>query len=119
MADRNNIEVPAFVSFTKTWHNKPYAAISPTRPELSATGKNFIVSGGGTGIGKAIAIGFAQAGAASVTVLGRREDRLKISTAAISAEAMDSKTRVLYEICDMTKGASVKQAFDRIVEKVG
>ena len=119
MADRNNIEIPAFVSFTKTWHNKPYAAVSPARPELSASGKNVIVSGGGTGIGKAIAIAFAQAGAASVTILGRREDRLKIATAAISAEAKDKKTHVLYEICDMTKGTSVKQAFDRIVEKVG
>ena len=51
MADKNNIEIPKFTSFTKTWHNKPYASISPSRPELSAKGKNVVVTGGGTGIG--------------------------------------------------------------------
>lgn len=48
-----------FVSFTKTWHNKPYAAIDPMRPELSAKVKFVVVTGGATGIGKAIAVAFA------------------------------------------------------------
>ncbi|KAB5546817.1 hypothetical protein GE09DRAFT_1174752 [Coniochaeta sp. 2T2.1] len=55
----------SFVSFTETWHNRPYPAILPTRPEISASGKSVFVTGGGAGIGKAAAIAFAQAGAKS------------------------------------------------------
>lgn len=51
------------MSFTKTYHNKPYDLISPSRPELSASGKNVVITGGGTGVGKSIALSFAQAGA--------------------------------------------------------
>ena len=75
--ERIQVEVPPFVSFTKTYHNKPYDDISPTRPELSAAGKNVVVTGGGTGIGKAIATAFTQAGAKSVAILGRRLDKLE------------------------------------------
>ncbi|KAI1044134.1 hypothetical protein LB505_010555 [Fusarium chuoi] len=73
-----------FVSFTKTWHNKPYPSIDPTRPELSAAGKFVAITGGGTGIGRSIAIAFAQAGASTVAILGRRLDRLEIAAAEIA-----------------------------------
>jgi hypothetical protein len=42
---------PTLPPFLKNWHNKPYAAISPSRPELSVHGKNIVVTGGGTRIG--------------------------------------------------------------------
>lgn len=70
-----------FVSFTKTWHKKPYVAIDPIRPELKASGKFVVVAGGGTGIGKAIAISFAQAGAKTIAILGRRLDKLEAAAA--------------------------------------
>jgi NAD(P)-dependent dehydrogenase (short-subunit alcohol dehydrogenase family) len=107
-----------FISFTKTWHTHPYAAISPKRTEVSAAGKNVIITGGGTGIGKAIAKAFAQAGAASVTILGRRLDRLQTSSAEISAAAGPS-TQVLFEVADVSKFASIKAALDNIVAKTG
>lgn len=69
-------DVPGPFEFTKTFHKKPYAAISPTRPELSAAGKIIFVTGGGTGIGRAIIEGFSQAGAAQVIIIGRRKEVL-------------------------------------------
>jgi len=119
MATKDDVVIPAFVSYTKTWHNRPYPAIEPTRPELSAAGKNVVVTGGGTGIGKSIAIAFAQAGAASVSTLGRRKDRLVTSSAAITAAVTDKKTLVLYEVADLTKAAEVQQALKSITERVG
>lgn len=119
MASKDNIEIPnGWPSFNKTWHTQSYPAISPTRKELSAAGKNVVVTGGGTGIGKAIAIAFAEAGAASVTILGRREDRLKTSSQAIAAKAHKS-TKVHYEVTDLTKRSDVDRALHSIVTKSG
>ncbi|KAK6953565.1 hypothetical protein Daesc_005870 [Daldinia eschscholtzii] len=56
---------------TGTWHNDPYATISPQRPELSAAGKTAVVTGAGSGIGRETARAFAAAGAKHVPLLGR------------------------------------------------
>lgn len=106
-----------FVSFTKTWHNRPYPAILPTRPEISAAAKNVVITGGGTGIGKAAAIAFAQAGAKSVSIVGRRLDRLQ--TAAVSIAEANSLTRVVLQQGDISNRISIETALDAIVEKIG
>jgi len=36
---------PPLPSFTSIWHNEPYEAVSPSRPELSAAGKTVIITG--------------------------------------------------------------------------
>ena len=121
MAGKQELVIPSFVSFTKTWHNTPYNAISPTLPSLSASGKNVVVTGGGTGIGKAIALAFASANATSITILGRREDRLKNGVEAIKAAsaAVKGKTRVSYEIADLTKRDQVEKALGSIAKQSG
>ena len=107
----------SFVSFTETWHNRPYPAILPTRPEISVTGKSVVITGGGTGIGKAAAIAFAQAGAKSVSIVGRRVDRLQIAGAAIT-EANPS-THVVLQTGDVTNRTSIEAALSAIVAKIG
>lgn len=106
-----------FVSFTETWHDRPYPAILPTRPELSAAGKSVVITGGGTGIGKAAAIAFAQAGAKSVSIIGRRVDRLQTAGAAIT-EANPS-TYVVLQTGDVTNRTSIEAALGAIVAKIG
>lgn len=119
MTDKPALIVPKWTPFTQTWHNKPYSFISPTRPELSASGKNIVITGGGTGIGKAIAIAFVQAGARSVSILGRRIDRLKSSAEAIAAARTDSNTGVHFETADLTVREQVDVALKRITDKTG
>jgi NAD(P)-dependent dehydrogenase (short-subunit alcohol dehydrogenase family) len=107
----------SFVSFTKTWHNRPYPAISPTRPEISAVGKNIVITGGGTGIGKAAAIAFAQAGAKSVAIIGRRAERLRIAGAEISDA--NPSTQVVLEVGDVTNVTSIQTAVAAIAARIG
>ncbi|KAF9776776.1 hypothetical protein IL306_004971 [Fusarium sp. DS 682] len=105
-----------FVSFTKTWHNKPYPSIDPTRPELSAAGKFVAITGGGTGIGKSIAIAFAQAGASTIAILGRRLDRLQTAASEI-AEASGGRTNVIFEAADISQRGSLDAAVAKLVKK--
>lgn len=67
---------PPFPSETPTWHNDVYPAISPQRPELSAAGKTVVITGAGSGVGRATASAFATAGASRIILLGRSVEPL-------------------------------------------
>ena len=111
---------PKITPFTKTWHTEPYPFISPTRPGLSAAGRNVVVTGGGTSIGNAIAVAFAQAGAKSVAIIGRRVDKLVSGAANISAAIIkDAETQVLYEQSDLLSSEETTRALQSIAKKVG
>lgn len=116
----SNQDVPqrGFVSFTKKYHHEPYDLISPSRPELSAAGKNVVITGGGTGIGKSIALSFAQAGASSVSILGRRLDRLEIAANEIRSIS-NHGTLVICKRTDLTNAHEVREAFGGIKQFVG
>ncbi|KAL4884541.1 hypothetical protein BJY04DRAFT_205966 [Aspergillus karnatakaensis] len=62
------ILLPPFSSLTTVWHNESYSDIAPTRPGLSA-GETVVVTGVGTGVGRATALSFARAGARKIKLL--------------------------------------------------
>ncbi|KAK7999030.1 short chain dehydrogenase [Apiospora marii] len=96
-------------SITKTFHKKPYPSISPQRPELSQAGKSVLVTGGGGGIGYHIAKAFLQASAATVVIVGRREEVLKNAAAQLAKEYPES--RVEWQQCDIAAGADVERVW--------
>lgn len=74
-----------------TFHKTPYAAISPSRPELSQKGRVVYVTGGSAGIGLAICHAFAQAEAGTVILTARREGPLNAAVKALSKEHPNTK----------------------------
>ena len=69
---------------------------------FSLAGRTALVTGGGTGIGKALAVGFAEAGA-DVAVCGRTQATLDDTAAAIEATGQ----RALALTADVTKADEV------------
>ncbi len=82
--------------------------------QFSLSGRTALVTGGGTGIGKALAIGFAEAGA-DVAVCGRTQATLDEAAAAI--EATGQRAQAL--TADVTKADEVDSLVDRIVDDWG
>ncbi|KAI0838422.1 putative NADP(+)-dependent dehydrogenase [Hypoxylon sp. FL0890] len=101
---------PLMPSATPTWHNDTYAAISPKRPELSASGKTVIITGAGSGIGRETAIAFASAGAAKIALLGRTAASLQET-----ASLIPGNTSTLVHAVDITQ----EKAMQDVAKAVG
>lgn len=102
--------MPVFPQPTSIWHSDTYAAISPTRPELSLAGKVAVITGGGNGIGGAIARSIAAAGCTKIVLLGRREDVLwanKARMLSVHGRSID----IVTISADISNDSQVTKAF--------
>jgi 3-oxoacyl-[acyl-carrier protein] reductase len=82
--------------------------------QVDLAGQTAIVTGASRGIGRAIALALAGAGA-QVACVARSADKLAETVAAIRAAG---GTAEVFE-CDVTDGASVQNVVDKVVEKWG
>ncbi len=100
----------------------------PEPPELGAAalpagtyaGTTVFVTGGGTGLGKAIATEFARLGA-SIAVASRKAEHLDAAVADLTpvADAAGHGGRVMVTTCDIRDPDSVAAAFDAVEAELG
>jgi NAD(P)-dependent dehydrogenase (short-subunit alcohol dehydrogenase family) len=87
-------------------------------PPGTFDGDVVVVTGGGTGLGKAIATEFARLGA-SVAIASRKAEHLDAGVAALQAVADDAGGRTFATTCDIRDPESVAAAFDAIESGLG
>lgn len=80
----------------------------------SLKGKTAIVTGGGRGLGKAVAISLAKEGA-NIGISGRNEANLK----ATVAELEQLGVKAAYSVFDVANEAAVKAGIDQLVQSLG
>lgn len=96
----------------KTVHKRPYAAISPLRPELSQEGRVVYVTGASAGIGLAICHAFGLAGAATIILTGRREGPLDEAVKALSKD--HPNTKFIGQVLDAADRSATEKAWAQL-----
>ena len=99
------------------WHSYillPKGMILANYKGLSLEGKHALVFGGTSGLGKAISIGFAEAGA-DVVAVGRRAEQVQQT----AQEIRSAGSRTLELTADVTDRGQIRAVIDRMLDQMG
>jgi NAD(P)-dependent dehydrogenase (short-subunit alcohol dehydrogenase family) len=107
----------SFPKYTKTFHHSTYPAIDPTRPESSTAGKVILITGGGSGIGKAMSHAFATSGSTKIAILGRTPSTLEETKLEI--QTLHPKIQILPFVADISDVAAVSKALRETEDTLG
>ena len=112
------LEGPGDYTVTKLVHSDTYSAIDPTKADMA--GKAVYISGASRGIGKAIAISFAKAGASFIAISARSDlTAVEQEIKKAANEAGRKEPNTLSIKADVTSPESVKNAGAEIAKAFG
>ncbi len=93
---------------------EPPALGAAALPEGTFAGRVVLVTGGGTGLGKAMAVEFARLGAA-VAIVSRKEEHRRAGVAAVEAVG----ARAMDTACDIRDPEAIAASFDAVEAELG
>ena len=110
-------QLPSHVglNFTKTLHHDIHASIDPTKSDLSQPSKVVLITGAGRGIGRSIALRYADSGVACIFLCARTSSQLDEVEQAIKTINSDVKVRKL--ALDVTDEKQVMLAVEKVKEE--
>jgi len=114
----NPIEGPGDYTTTRLIHNDTYPAISPLQQNL--TGAAILITGASRGLGRAIAVSFAKAGASYIALAARsnlEDSEKEVKDAAAAAGRPEPK--VLKLGVDVSDAGSVRAAMEEVGKEFG
>lgn len=100
--------------YTHTVHNDTYPAISPLSADLS--GQSVFIAGASRGIGKAIALSYARAGASQIAI-GARSD-LSAVVKEVEAAAVEAKRASSPKVLPLSLDVTSKESVGKAAEEV-
>ncbi|KAJ4372030.1 hypothetical protein N0V83_003803 [Neocucurbitaria cava] len=103
------------LTFTSTYHRELYPALDAA--QSSAAGKYVLITGASQGLGRAMALSWAHAGAAGIAICSRKLDTLE--PVAAELRKASATTDVLALACDTRKSSDVANLFEKAKEKFG
>ena len=106
-----------FEHYTTVHHRDTYSAIDETLPQNSCKGRSVFITGAGTGIGKAVALSFARAGASAIYIAARRKNHLEET----KSEALKIAPECRFEAfeMDVVNATQVSDVFAKAVSLNG
>ena len=109
--------LPAHVgfNFTKTLHHDINASTDPTKRDLSQPSKVVLITGAGRGIGRSIALRYADCGVACIIICARTSSQLDEVEEAI--KSINANVNVRKLALDVTDENQVKLAFEEVKEE--
>ncbi|MGF1486371.1 MAG: SDR family oxidoreductase [Prochloraceae cyanobacterium] len=82
------------------------------------TGKNIIITGGSSGIGKACGKKFASLGA-NITIVARDENKLSIAKKEIEKNSQNKTQKIVDLVADVSDRSQIEKAIELSVNKIG
>ena len=114
----NPLEGPGDYTTTKEVHSDTYPAIDPTKADLS--GQAVFISGASRGLGKAIALSYAKAGASHIAIGARRGlDEVEKDIKAAATSTGRKEPQILPLSLEVTDPQSVNDAATTIEREFG
>lgn len=114
----NFLEGPGDYDVTTTVHSDSYSAIDPTKVDF--TGKSVFITGGSKGLGHAMVLSFAKAGASNIAAAARSDmSQVAKDVEAAALSAGRSPPRFLGLRLDVTNQAEVEDAAKAVEREFG